>query len=191
MAYRMGKGDIEMRQGFLKFHRAGNLTFIDQSHFPHAPAKKGLWAFPYPFFDKFFVYHKYDDFMPKRLKTRNLSAIQMSEIAEEREEWIKKHGKNFLKPKIFWYSGYLYSRMIGTGCPENIDEDGDDEYSGTAWNLMHTSDLYKHIKSGGGDRGWEFIDGEKRLIRYSIDHLEVFIPPHRGTLREGTNPPKK
>lgn len=190
MSYRKGKGDIEMRQGYLKFHRVGNLTFIDQSHFPHAPAQKGLWAFPFPFFDESYVYHKYNDYLPKRLKENDETVIFGSDQWEEREQWIQEHGAKILKPKKFWYSGYLYSRLEGTGHPDGIDMDGDDELAGTLWTFMHTNEFYKKMKTGT-DRGWEIYNGKKILTRYTVSHLEVFIPPNRGILREGINPPKR
>lgn len=189
MSNRQGKGGVEIRQGYLKFHRAGNLKFIDQSHWTHAPAPKGLWAFPYPFFDEGYICHKYNDHVPKHLREKEGYSLSLDEW-EEREKWVIEHGLKILKPKKFWYSGYLYSRMSGMGQPHGIDENGDDEDAYVSWSFMHTSQLYKLLKSGG-DRGWEIHDNQKKIVRYSVDHLEVFIPPNYGTLREGVEPPKK
>lgn len=189
MSSRKGKGGVEMRQGYLKFHRAGTIKFTDQTHWTHAPAPKGMWAFPYPFFDEGYVYHKHNDHIPKRLREKNERMLSFDEW-EEREKWILEHGNKLLKPKQFWYTGYLYSRMGWMGQPESIDEHGDDEESGISWNFMHTSQLYKLMKSGG-DRGFEIHNGKRSVVSYSVDHLEVFIPPNRGTISEGTNPPKR
>lgn len=190
MSNRKGKGGVEMRQGYLKFHRAGNLKFIDQSHWSHAPAPKGLWAFPYPFFDEGYISHKYNDHVPKNLRETDDSPLSL-EKWKEREKWVLEHGVKVLKPKKFWYKGYLYSRMAGMGNePNGIDANGEDEDAYVSWSFIHTSQLYKLMKSVS-DRGWEMYNSQRKLAHYSVDHLEVFIPPKFGTLREGLEPPRK
>lgn len=66
---------FEYRKGFLKLQRLGPVKFGEQSRWSvRAPERVGMWAFPYPFFDIFFAYHKYTDLAPKELRGRWPSA---------------------------------------------------------------------------------------------------------------------
>lgn len=62
---------FQHRKGFLKLQRLGPIKFGEQSRWSvRAPESVGMWAFPYPFFDIFFAYHKYTDLAPKELRGR-------------------------------------------------------------------------------------------------------------------------
>lgn len=59
---------IEVRNGYIKLQRLGPIKYTEQSRWMvRAPEKKGLWAFPVPYFDMFFAYHRYTDRLPKKL----------------------------------------------------------------------------------------------------------------------------
>ena len=56
----------QIKKGFLKLQRLGPVKFAEQSRWSvRAPETMGMWAFPYPYFDSFFAYHKYIDLAPK------------------------------------------------------------------------------------------------------------------------------
>lgn len=62
---------IQFRKGFLKFQRLGTIEFGEQSRWNvRAPEPKGLWAFPFPYFDTFFAHHKWIDIAPKPFRDR-------------------------------------------------------------------------------------------------------------------------
>ena len=63
------------RKGAVLFHRLGPLDFGEQSRWSRAPEKKGMWAFPYPLYDTFFTWHKYEDALPKHLKQHRYSHL--------------------------------------------------------------------------------------------------------------------
>lgn len=49
------KGDFKFKDGKLLFQRVGPIKAVKQKKNSRAPEKRGLWAFPYPIFDYFFV----------------------------------------------------------------------------------------------------------------------------------------
>lgn len=55
------------KQGLLMW-RLGSLNFGKQSRWDRAPEKKGMWAFPHPYYTGFFTYHQYLHKAPKRLQ---------------------------------------------------------------------------------------------------------------------------
>lgn len=62
--------ELQIRNGFMKFTRLGPVKFTEQSRWSgRAPQRQGLWAFPAPYFDMFYAYHKYTDLLPKRYRT--------------------------------------------------------------------------------------------------------------------------
>ena len=48
--------------------RLGQLTYGEQSAWDRAPLRKGMWAFPWPYYDPNFTEHQYNYYMPKSLK---------------------------------------------------------------------------------------------------------------------------
>lgn len=59
----------EFRKGFLKLQRLGTIEFGEQSRWNvRAPENRGMWAFPTPYFDTFFAYHKWVDIAPKEFR---------------------------------------------------------------------------------------------------------------------------
>lgn len=166
------------RQGYMKFWRLGPIEFGEQSRWSRAPRTRGLWAFPYPFYDTFFTYHKYKDLLPKRLKESTY---------EEQEEWINTIGKKVLPIREFWYKGDVFTHFTPNG---EIGDTGLFNPENTDWVAMDALRLNQHIIRGGGNISFERYGEENKLSRYrtSVDHLEVFIAPNMGTIREGKNP---
>jgi len=162
---------METRQGYVKFWRLGAVEFGEQSRWGRAPRNKGLWAFPYPFYDTFFTYHKYLDLIPKRFKGEDVSY-------EEKEAWVNTVGKRILPIREFWYKGDLFAHFTPAGEIEDI----------ASWSTMDATRLVKNIQSSGADKSfWRYEqEGKSKLARVnsSVDHLEVFIAPNMGTIRE-------
>ena len=103
--------EMKVQGGKILLWRLGDLNYSEQRH-DAAPRGEfhGLWAFPWPYFDLFFAYHKFEVALPKRFKTsygnvplhdrerwlrvheedgveRPLTALEMKEV----EEWLAVH----------------------------------------------------------------------------------------------------
>ena len=70
-----------------------------------APLRKGIWAFPAPYFIDDWAWRKHARFMPKR-------CLEGKELNERQEAWTRKH-KNLYhtrRHKFFW-AGKVFSRV--------------------------------------------------------------------------------
>ena len=189
---------IQVQQGYMKFIRLGPIKFAEQSRWSvRAPESKGMWAFPYPFYDEFFTHHKYKDLLPKRYRIED-DPFELSDeeyyalpdsyweerhnLLNERQEWINKVGRKILKVQEFWYRGDLYAHFTPGG--DIADAPMCSQDSGVQWSLMNVDKLKKNIVSSGADRSfWRLGDSELFRGWSSKDHLEVFIPEGRGKIR--------
>lgn len=103
---------------------------------------------------------------------------------EAQEAWIESVGRKILPLRTFWYSGLLYTHFNRDGSvgawTMNADGEGND------WTLMHTSDLERIMRRPGSVVAAEGHrpDGKPATYRFSKDHLEVFIAPGRGVIRD-------
>tara|TARA_B100001146_G_C16079646_1_gene390055 strand:+ start:171 stop:677 length:507 start_codon:yes stop_codon:yes gene_type:complete len=161
---------MEFRNGFLKMYRLGPVTFGPQKRWGRAPKSIGLWAFPYPFYDVYFTYHKYVDAMGDR------NAYDEETAAE----WIKKN-RDVVKLRTFWYSGDVFAHFTPAG---EIADPG--TFTGTPeWHRMSVGRLYEFIKSSGGEHTLARFgpDAPLKRFRTSVDHLELFIAPGMGTIK--------
>lgn len=166
---------IVVRNGYMKFLRLGPVKFGKQDRWAQAPQKRGLWAFPYPFYDEFFTYHRYQDLLPKQLHRENLDPYDSP--YDKQDEWINRVGKKVVRVREFWYSGYLYTHFNGN-IPHQL-----------GWNLMSTDRLAATIRKSGGSHLYEkHQDGRVSVAATSVDHLEVFIAPGHGRIKEGKSP---
>lgn len=156
--------EIVTRNGFVKMWRVGPLSFAKQTRWPHAPESKGLWAFPWPFMEPFFVQHRFLDILPKRLwETEN---------EQEADRWIKKVGKRTIPVREFWYRGGLYSRF--TASPTDT----------SGWQFMDAVEYARLWRVNGYDRLYETDEnGRTVATKTAADLLEVFIPPNQGVIR--------
>ena len=168
-----------IRSGYVKFWRLGPVEFGEQSRWGRAPRSRGLWAFPYPFYDSFFTYHKYLDLLPKSLQGEGVDW-------EEREKWINTVGRKVLPIREFWYQGDVFTHFL-----PNSDIRSSEDYRFTSWSVMDAAKLTRVISSNGADKAF-YRSGDKVLkVQSSVDHLEVFIAPNMGRLRGGSKWPSK
>ena len=104
---RLGASRLVVRAGAILCQRRGAITPQDQGQGPfsgRAPEGRGVWAFPFPYNDDFFNWHKWDEILPKHLTTEAIKAVFLAEehLSDEqstttalwaaRDAWIKKHG---------------------------------------------------------------------------------------------------
>jgi len=80
------------------------------------PVRKGIWVFPWPFFDWFFAYHRWNLLLPKRLQDKEIIKIEdydtKIKLWDEREAWIKKAIKEGRgRIKTIWHGGPFYARI--------------------------------------------------------------------------------
>lgn len=196
---------LMVRQGYLKFMRLGPVEFGEQSRWAHAPERFGMWAFPWPYFEMFYAYHKYLDLLPKELRLderrrpplsgytndegktpRSYAEVEAGDFYPsgewftKRDQWVETVGKRILPMRTFWYRGDLYSHFLPSGEVGGYSMvSGDVE--GTDWSLMSTDAFVRFTKSTHGDR--QVYSKSMVPARSGSDHLEVFIPRKRGTIR--------
>ena len=166
---------MEIRSGYVKFWRLGTVEFGEQSRWGRAPRSRGLWAFPYPFYDSFFTYHKYLDLVPKRFRSDDADY-------EAKEEWINTVGRKVLPIREFWYRGDVMTHFMPNG---DIGSTG--LFDETDWSQMAAVKLTKLIVSSGATTVFErYGENKESVARYnsSVDHLEVFIAPGMGKIRD-------
>lgn len=219
----MSKG-IQVQKGGILFHRLGNLEFGPQERWTRAPESKGMWAFPWPYFETFLAFHKYRDALPKRLQTNRHGGPTRREwylledtdtplppdytfVASSEEEyfhaldpegnrveldvredfwteqeiWYREVGKRVVPLRKFWYEGPVYAHIAKDGTVGNPGTMNIEGYS-TDWYLLHTSELAAAILKSRGDRTHIADVAKGWPTRTSRDHLEVFIPAHRGKI---------
>lgn len=180
---------LQVRNGYVKMWRLGTLKFGEQSRWSRAPRNRGMWAFPYPFYDPFFTYHQYTDLVPKRLRElknedyEGMSWEEMSELSDARDKWVKEVGQKVLPVREFWYSGELFSHFTPAG---EVGDTGLFHAPDVHWSVMDATKFAKHIVSSGADHGfYRFKETEPfSRVRTSIDHMEVFIAPNMGRVRD-------
>lgn len=208
----MATRKIMMRNGYMKFLRLGAIEFGEQSRWSsRAPESKGMWAFPYPFFDMFFAYHKYSDLLPKRYRGNYPTDLSyyakldgtpvtylkfdeeyghpvdgiylLPHYHEEKEAWIKNVGMKILNIKEFWYKGDVYTHFMPNGQIGSTDPFNEGNIE---WSLMDVEHFGKNIRKTNGSN--IYLPEYGGAFKSSIDHLEVFIPPKRGIIRHGKTP---
>jgi len=165
--------------------RRGNLNPADQSvgaYAGRAPERRGIWAFPFPYYDDFFGYHKFEDVLPAHLRRTAQEALylQMEQYERmdpralaieaernrrfvERDSWLRAHGATVMPLRRFWWRGDIYARFTPDG---NV------------------------LAAAGSKGGWallglsEWQRGARKLERSAwlsgTDELEIFLAPDRG-----------
>jgi hypothetical protein len=169
------------KDGKLLFWRLGNVNSVKQTHWHtehhQPPVKRGIWAFPYPYYDLFFCYHQYTKRLPKIYRkvdgigikgckedyTENLSD-EDARLYYEKEEELVKNIKKILHPSLFYYSGGFYSHI---SIHNEIDYDKWFYWEDVkSWGKLLIKGLYVTEK----------FNEHLVTMRYSFDHIEVFIP---------------
>lgn len=151
MRYNKEKGLLCNRVG------SPNAQYQKHSEGNTAPVRRGIWAFPWPLMDYFFVAHQANKFKKKS------------------DEWVSvdlwnKLRKNELKTKQIWWNKPFYSRLK----PDPKLPDAD-------WYLWE--DFREFIKTVEQSRfAFGYCNGEFYKVKYSIDSLELFLPMTSGKL---------
>lgn len=185
--------------GYLKMTRLGPPNIVKQKNNKRAPERYGMWAFPWPYYDSFFTYHRYMALLPREFRGRvptdpkwletddgePIESIAGHELDEwgyytdlrtreewhiERDNWIKSVGMKIEKRRSFWYSGPVYTHIRHDSeiISDIFNMGGVDE-----WALTDTSELHRRIIRTSGNMS----QNPKEIgLRYTHDHLEVFIP---------------
>lgn len=175
---------LQIKGNAILMNRVGPINAQKQTHTGHqaAPTKRGMWAFPYPYFEWFFASHVLNKGLPKRLDWRNYrEASQAYQDQIGVDQWIKEykeamdHQWSHFKIKQFWWNKPFYSRLYKHApyCTPH----GDGWYRWTeprefAKFVAHHAPNYKSQ--------YYFDDGTGKVEfgadRSSKDHLEVFCP---------------
>lgn len=160
---------IETRRGYIKLMRVGSVKFGEQSRWHNAPQSHGMWVFPASVKDDWFVYHRYLDIMPKSLVE--------SDDAEAQDLWIKNVGRKVLKPRVFWYSGDVFTHVVKNRHPRDV--------ALTEWWRMDAIRFVDLVKSEGVNQG---VYGSRpafvKAPKFIVSHLELFIGPNMGRFRD-------
>lgn len=148
---------VKIRNGQVLFQRFGFLNPVHQGKWKskgRAPARKGIWAFPWPSGDIwYFGWHKWDEVLPKHLrKNAEDDLIRGQEWWDERDRWIKTKGRQVMWIKKFYYGGEVFT---------HLDQDG----KSVGWGCWNRMPVLEYVKAA-----------KKREPGYGTDELEVFIP---------------
>jgi hypothetical protein len=174
-------GSFRVREGKLLLVRLGPVNGQVQTHRKGntAPARRGVWAFPHPFHDAFFYWHKWERLLPKRLnlpypgedatpEERDRWRDAMDAVAEERSARLKEIVRENPLSR-FWCDRPFYSHIAPR-----------EDMTPAAWHLWDNARDWvaaarKHIWCRDG---WERADGSRAVgrFRYSLDHMELFVP---------------
>lgn len=192
----------EFRKGFVKFQRFGPVEHIKQKNGGHAPEKRGIWAFLYPYDVEAYYTHRYEPIMPKKFR-RGYDLDNMIFNSEEEEDqfyedywnekdlWVKKNSSSHMKVSEFWYRGGLYSHFLPNG---EIGQDSStitwgEKNPDVTWTYQD-SGLFYEMAMKSNPQAYEIVEYQDRdgkdcidRVPYSHDYLEVFIPAGAGELR--------
>lgn len=163
-------------------------THMNQPETNQPPVSRGMWAFPFGHVDPWFYNFKYQEFLPKRLRQEEIDraypwvdvlALPISQreagkaqMAEREKLLVERQAKldhfinhppNNYRPKQFWHKGGLWSRL----------SHHPGEKSTRGWYYWDNPKDWARAakKSLVGYAG----DDRKQLMRFSKDHLEIFV----------------
>lgn len=183
---RLVASKLKARGGALLCQRRGSLNPQDQTvgrYGGRAPERRGIWAFPFPYNDDFFNYHKWDEIITKHLTRAAIEAVVEAEehlpdeqsttaaLWTERDAWIDTHSGQ-LPVRRFWWEGDVWARFDRRG--ETIMATRAPGDSGLSlkmgWELMTMG---------------EYLRAARRAEPYGLwthDHMEIFLAPTRGRI---------
>lgn len=179
-------------RGAILLQRLGPLTTGEQSRWSTAPESKGMWAFPYPFYDGFFTYHKYEDLMPKSLQFHHRSSIPKD------PKWVYSNdpdfqpditasfladlAKKFAARKEAEFSGQVIPDWLtGRVIPDWFCVNGELYDARSAWvkdvgrkilpirKFWYSGEIYSHLRPNGEpgvEDEWHKIDTEFFVRRF-------------------------
>lgn len=167
--------DFSLKAGRLLMVRLGPVNAQKQTHREThlPPVSRGMWAFPYPFHDAFFYFHRWEKRLTKRLSSAAIATETDQVIADalwkERDAALAKCRKEF-RPSKFWHGGPFYS---------HLSRDGSCDLA--AWFLWSSAKDWVSVASKQLF-SWQ-RDGDNLFqVPYSVDHLEIFVPELAGNL---------
>ena len=198
--------EIKTRAGALLMWRLGPLSYGEQSRWARAPQPKGMWAFPWPFFDEGFAFHRYEYKMPARLRTndfgwpahpswyrdaeggtptatpcdddgRPLDGYVTTEgFSAARREWIRATGPRVVPRRRFLYSGDVFTHLRPNGAVGSVGLYGEK----TDWFRMDAMTFAEAVRRSGANHAYVRYGDTVSRVRSSVDHLEVFLPAGGG-----------
>lgn len=200
---------VKTKGGAVLLWRLGTLEFGKQDRWSRrAPESRGLWAFPWPYFDMFFAYHKYKDLFPKSFKTTDVgyplspssyeyldgstptSVDFDNEGRPTDDELLVKEGWSEEKErwienvgkKVLPLRKFWYEGELYSHMNHRGEIGDVGLFSEPDWYKVHSSVFAKAVHRNNGNRFAEVIGAGKGISYYrsSVDHLEVFIPPRAG-----------
>ena len=151
LCWRVGPVNAQRQRHFSK---EVTINGLGGHHKP--PISRGMWAFPYPHFDYFFVSHRYKSLLPKKFRD-NKDGGDEKYWAEYGAVMKKIWYDN--RPSLF-YAARFYSHIFPNG-----KTDYDDWFY---WDCPRdwAREAKGHLISFDGQYKW----------KYSKDHLEIFVP---------------
>lgn len=168
----MKHGIFTFKNDALLCWRLGPINAIRQKHYSKdvtvnglggshkPPASRGIWAFPYPHYDLFFCWHRWESLLPKRFQKDGLE--HSPEYWQEREKRLKEIRRNN-RPSTFYANGF-YSHIFPNG--RTPYEEWFYWESARDW----AEEAKKHIIS------IEKWNEQIFKCSYTQDHLELFVP---------------
>lgn len=179
--YYLVKSRLRYRGGELLMQRLGHLNAVRQDlgwSVERAPARKGIWAFPFPYFDMFYAYHKYNEVLPKELRREAMESFyeeQITPLYDQRRELDEQ-----LKPRDYlWLKRPLSKEELAerdrlreerTALQEEIDRlmtiHGERRDAAAAWIKKHgrkqlplrqfwySGEIYTHLNIHGHVLGY-------------------------------------
>lgn len=204
--------ELRTRKGAILLWRLGNLEFGDQARWSRAPESKGMWAFPWPYWEWFLTHHQLRDLLPKRLQTmerrsfpRDLRWYSYPDGSRPTSVELDEHGwladdelevnPDFYREQEAWIETVgkrihpIRKFWYDGDLYSHIDKRGGIGNPGTMglgetdWFRMHSSEVAVAIRRARGDRYVERrSDKGLAVMKASNDHLELFIPARAGRI---------
>lgn len=166
---------LVLRDGALAFQRLGSLAAPKRRHVRRhsiriPPERRGLWAFPFGYFDMYYAVHKFEEVLPKALRRDAIVAAGNDEgWTARRDAWVAAHGAEVLPLRTFWVDGPVWSRIPPSG---RLDDAG---IGPEDWHLIP---LERYVHSARRLVKYGFVPALGGTIAYArpSDLLEVFVP---------------
>jgi hypothetical protein len=157
---------LQVRFGRVLFQRLGTLKPVKQNYWVRAPAREGLWAFPWPYFSEFFTAHQYTAIKPGRFERLKTDASDEA-LRDEYHRWRTEVAPRVLPIRRFWFDGSLFTHVDRRGRDLGLDR----------WERVAATDF--------AERAARYLlraslHDDRRTPRvpniFDAETLEVFIP---------------
>jgi hypothetical protein len=140
------------------FNKTVEVNGLGGHHKP--PTSRGIWAFPYPHYDLFFCWHRWESLLPKRFKRDDQ---EHDETWWNERELALKNIVNNNHPTTFYVSGF-YSHIF----PEHSDYN----------NWYYWENARDWAKVAQRYMVLYYYDKDNGLYKmnYAKDDFEIFVP---------------